>query len=201
MGLAQINLSQVPADQRLAELPDEGILYVFSVYGWQVAGTADPDTPAGEPDHEWTQILYCDNSAARLERRSTPLRASENFAANATFLPTLCLPISVDEPSVRALQLEKAQADQFDRMNSDFTYVANYADGLNDRHLLLGYADWVQYVIRPVKEQDLRLLFQLASNPNSGMCWGDGGYFYALLAKQDLKQTRFSKITTGYQCG
>jgi predicted DNA-binding protein (MmcQ/YjbR family) len=199
--LAQIKLDEVLLDQRLADLPSGGILYVFSVYGWQAEDTADPDTPGGEPQQDWTQILFHDDSTAPLHRCNTPEGASEYPAARVTFHPTLCLPISVDEPSVVALGLDQSQARRFDEMNSAFTYAANYEDGPHDRHLLLGYADWVQRVIDPVKRQDLRLLIQVASDPNTGMCWGDGGYIYAFISKPDLQQRRFSNITTEYQCG
>jgi uncharacterized protein YwqG len=199
--LAQINLEQVPPEQRLADLPASGIIYFFSVYGWQAEGTSDPDMPAGDPQQDWTQILYHDDAATPLQRRSTPERTSEYPAGKVTFHSTLCLPISVEEPTVAALELEEEQADQFDEMNSAFTYIANYADGPHNRHLLLGYADWVQYVIDPVRKKDLRLLFQLASDLNTGMCWGDGGYVYAFISRPDLQQFRLSFVTTEYQCG
>jgi uncharacterized protein YwqG/predicted DNA-binding protein (MmcQ/YjbR family) len=199
--LAQINLDQVLPEQRLVDLPAHGILYVFSVYGWQAEGTADPDVPGSQPQPGWTQILFHDDPAAPLQRRDTPERAAEYPAAQATFHSTLCLPISVAEPSVVALRLDQAQADRFDEMNLAFTYVANYSEGPHARHLLLGYADWAQYVIDRVKEQDLRLLFQLASDPNTSMCWGDGGYIYSFIGKPDLAALRFSNITTEYQCG
>ncbi len=199
--LAQINLGDVRPDQRLVELPERGILCVFSVYGWQEEGSSDPDVPRGDPQPAWTQILLCDDPVAPLRRHATPDDVSEYPAANVSFHPTLCLPTSTDEPSVAALDLDDDETEQFDEMTSAYAYAANYANGPRDRHLLLGYADWVQYVIEPVKQHDLRLLFQLASDQNTGMCWGDGGYIYAMISKPDLQQRRFANITSDYQCG
>jgi uncharacterized protein YwqG len=199
--LAQINLSELPPEQRLADLPASGILYVFSVYGWQLEGTSDPDVPRGEPGSDWTQILFHDSPIALLHRQNTPEGASEYPAAKVTFHPMLCLPTSLDEPSVAALKLDESQRNSFDELSSAFQYVANYFDGPGDRHLLMGYADWVQYVIDPVRQHDLRLLVQIASDANSEMCWGDGGYIYAFASKSDLMAQRFSNITTDYQCG
>lgn len=99
------------------------------------------------------------------------------------------------------MNLEDGLAARFDQMNSAFTYLVNYDAGPHDRHLLLGYADWVQYVIEPVRKQNLRLLFQLASDRNTQMCWGDGGYIYAFIRDADLQARRFSQVTTEYQCG
>jgi uncharacterized protein YwqG/predicted DNA-binding protein (MmcQ/YjbR family) len=192
--LAQIDLGEIPPSRRLADLPATGILYVFS-------GAWHPDTLGDEPQQDCSQVLFHNDAGASLTRHSAPEGTSEHPAAKVTFHSTLCLPTSINEPSVEALNLDTAQADRFNEMMWPFNYVASHEVGPNGRHLLLGYADWVQRVIEPVKEQDLRLLFQLASDPNTKMCWGDGGYIYCLISKSDLQQRRFSNITTGYQCG
>ena len=50
-------------------------------------------------------------------------------------------------------------------------------------------------------EGKLRLLFQLASDENAGMGWGDGGHLYFCVRPADLKAKRFDRVDVDYQCG
>jgi uncharacterized protein YwqG len=44
-------------------------------------------------------------------------------------------------------------------------------------------------------------LFQLSSDQDTEMCWGDGGYIYFWIGPRDLKRRNFKRIHTDYQCG
>jgi len=51
-----------------------------------------------------------------------------------------------------------------------------------------------QGFVDAVAEDDLLLLFQLASDATTEMCWDDGGYIYFWIRPTDLKQHRFSTV-------
>src|SRR5262249_28452161 len=70
--LAQVNLAELQGAASPEELPRTGMLWFFSVYGWQVEGDADPQLPRGRPTRTWTQILWQADNAARLRRVPTP---------------------------------------------------------------------------------------------------------------------------------
>jgi uncharacterized protein YwqG len=69
------------------------------------------------------------------------------------------------------------------------------------RNLLLGYADYMQFFVDEVADRDLRLLFQLGSDDNARMGWGDGGYLYFWANPSDIARLDFTKVHTDFQCG
>jgi len=63
--------------------------------------------------------------------------------------------------------------------------------GYNDsraKELELGVTDWM-------------LLFQIDSDPNAGMFWGDQGRVYFVIKKQDVVDSDFNNAWALLQCG
>jgi len=199
--LVQINLAEVPPNLAPASLPRSGILYFFSVYGWQVEGDADPQLPPGDLEDDWTQVLFHADGRAPLERQPTPREVNAFKAAKVEFLPILCLPTHTKEPAVARLGWKRNVKEKYDELVCAFNSACGYQMGYPVRHLLLGFADYEQDFVDAVAERRLRLLFQLASDNDAGMCWGDGGYIYFWIRPQDFKRRNFKHIHTDYQCG
>ena len=198
--LAQINLSDLPEGAERGGLPARGVLSFFSVWGWQVEGDADPQTPSDEPAADWTQVLHHADVDA-LRRRSTPEGVNSFPAAEAKLLPIVCLPNQREEPGAAGLGWDDETWEKFSAVVSDYDAVCSHRLGFPARNLLLGYADYMQSFVEEVATHDLRLLFQLASDDNAAMCWGDGGFLYFWADPRDLARGDFTRIHTDYQCG
>jgi len=198
--LAQINLAQIPSSEDRVGLPQSGMLYLFSVYGWQSPDDSDPHLPGGAYAPSWTRILY-HKEASALTRRQPPSALTAFDCAPVDMLPILSLPTSGDEPVVASLNLGEDERDRYESFVSVFTTVCDYALGRPARHLLLGFADYVQFCVEEVAAGYLQLLFQIASDDNTGMCWGDGGNLYFWLPPADLECLDFESVYTDYQCG
>jgi predicted DNA-binding protein (MmcQ/YjbR family) len=199
--LAQINLADVPQSVASADLPRSGILYFFSVYGWQVAGAADPQLPPGDLAADWTQVLFYAGGRASLQRRATPAEVNAFKAAKVDFLPILSLPTHTSEPAVARLGWQSNVKKKYDDLVCAFNSACGYQMEYPARHLLRGFADYEQDFVDAVAEQRLTLLFQLSSDQDTEMCWGDGGYIYFWIGPRDLKRRNFKRIHTDYQCG
>ncbi len=198
--LAQINLADAAKAVAFSGLPKAGVLHVFSVYGWQVEGNWDPQLPPGQPADDWTRILY-HPSADGLKRQKTPPKVNAFPAAAVEFVPVLSLPADSHEPARAALNLSDDEQNRFDSLYDTFEAVTMYPLASPPRHQLLGYAKYEQQFVDAVAEQKLRLVFQLASDGNVGMWWGDDGFLYYWASPADLKKRDFSRVVTDYQCG
>jgi uncharacterized protein YwqG/predicted DNA-binding protein (MmcQ/YjbR family) len=199
--LLQINLAEIPKAIRFADLPEDGILSFFSVYGWQEDGDADPHLPPGEYEYDWTQILYHPASAGPLRRHPTPPAVNAFKAAAVEFVPILSLPTDIKEPDVAKLKWKKDIKERFDDLVMSFNDIRGHQNGNPAPNVLGGFAEYIQMFVDAVAEQDLQLLFQLASDDHAGMCWGDGGYIYFWIRPDDLKRRVFTRVYTDYQCG
>jgi predicted DNA-binding protein (MmcQ/YjbR family) len=199
--LAQINLAEVPEGFERGGLPDGGMLYFFSVFGWQVEGDADPQLPHGQYDFDWTQILYHPSGKALLQRQRTPAGVNSFKPAKVDFVPILSLPTDTKEPRVAKLKWQRGVKGKYDRLVSSFNDACSYQLHHPARNLLLGFADYEQHFVGEVAEQKLQLLFQLDSDDSAEMCWGDGGLIYFWIRPQDVKRRNFKRVYTDYQCG
>lgn len=99
------------------------------------------------------------------------------------------------------LKWSKSVAEKYESLASDFKAIVGHRMGNPPRTLILGYADYEQQFVRAVARNDLRLLFQLASDPAADMLWGDGGFVYFWVGDSDLKHGKFAKILTDLQGG
>jgi predicted DNA-binding protein (MmcQ/YjbR family) len=198
--LAQVNLSDLPEGAERGGLPASGLLSFFSAWGWQVEDDADPQIPDGEPAPDWTRILYREDLGA-LRRHPVPDGVNSFPAAGAELVPIVCLPNDKGEPDVAGLGWDDETWERFSRVVSDHDAMCSQLLGDPARNLLLGYADYIQSFVEEVAARDLRLLFQLASDDNAQMCWGDGGFLYFWADPRDIASRDFTKIHTDYQCG
>ena len=176
--LGQVNLSEVAAVETLEDLPQSGVLYFFSVYGWQDEDDSDPQLPNDPTQVGWTQILFLSESDVPLQRRERPSDVNGFKGARVELIPTIALP-DAQEPVMASLRWSEAEIEVFDqKLVYSFKAVRDYGLGHPANHLLLGFADYVQEFVDVVADQHLQLLFQIASDDNTWMCWGDGGYIY-----------------------
>ena len=91
-------------------------------------------------------------------------------------------------------------AQQIADVGCEYSNLLGYQLGQPPRHLFLGYADYVQDITPAVQEQNLALLFQVASD-NHTMCWGDGGYLYFFIKPENLDPLDLYGVVGDYQSG
>lgn len=194
--LAQINLEELPATAQLS-LPRNGLLSIFSVFGWQEDGDSDPQLPPGVQNANWTRVLHV--SSTNLSRcRTFP---STFPPSRVEFIPTVCYPRDDREPTLARLKWNREIQERYNDFVGDYLGVTKLLNGLSERTLLLGYADYEQDFTPEVGERRLRLLFQLGSVGSSEMMWGDGGYLYFWIPPADLARGHFQNIWADCQGG
>jgi uncharacterized protein YwqG/predicted DNA-binding protein (MmcQ/YjbR family) len=198
--LAQINLSELPEGADRGGLPARGLLSFFSAWGWQDEGDADPHPPADEPAPAWTRVIL-HQDLKMLRPRQTPEGVNAFPAAEADPIPIVCLPTDRNEPTVAALGWDEETWDHFSELVDEYNAVRSHQLGFPARNLLLGYADYQQYFVEEVADRGLQLLFQLASDANADMCWGDDGNIYFWADPRDVARGDFTKLHMDYQCG
>ncbi len=199
--LAQINLAEVSQVISLENLPGSGILYFFSVYGWQVEGDSDPQLPEASSEEGWTQVLYQSEMNVPLRRRKLPSDVNGFKPTAVEFIPVLSLPDG-KEPVVTALKWKEDDLEHYDwDLVLSYRKVRNKPLRKASPHLLLGYAEYEQECPKVVAENNLQLLFQLATDFKADMCWGDGGLIYFWMKPEDIVRRDFSTIFVDYQCG
>ena len=137
----------------------------------------------------------------RLRRHRKPEGVNGFPAAAAMPVPIVCFPNDRQEPAVAALGWDEETWDEFSKVVTSYNAVRNHQLGSPARHLVLGYADYEQDFVEQVAARDLQLLFQLASDDNAAMCWGDGGFIYFWADPRDIADGDFTKVHTDYQCG
>jgi uncharacterized protein YwqG len=116
-------------------------------------------------------------------------------------VPIVCFPNDQQEPAVAALGWAEETWDKFSKVVNSYNAVRNHQLGYPARNLVLGYADYEQNFVEQVAARDLQLLFQLASDDNASMCWGDGGFIYFWADPRDIAGGDFTKIDTDSQGG
>lgn len=199
--LAQVNLKQAAAAARLRELPSSGMLSLFSGCGWEEDEEGDAGIPIGEFAVGWTQVLYCPKSRVPLRRHPSPPKVNTYKAAPVEHVPILSLP-DPREPSMTALNWTEDELETLDwRLSPTFKSVRDYLLGHPSQHQLGGFADYEQQFVDAVAESRLQLLFQIASDGNTGMHWGDDGFIYAWISPKNLKRRDFSELLVDFQCG
>lgn len=198
--LAQIDLAEIAKlGVPIKGLPSDGLLSVFSVWGWLDAHNSDPQTPEnGNVDQVgWTVALHTP-PRVKLERARTPRGVNSFKAAVVEPTPILSLPNHRAEPPLAALDWTDDEYERFDEMQSDFRSIQmghwlKNSDSFASHHLLGGYALFQQAFPTEVLDKGLTMFLQIGSDGNTGMCWGDGGEltFYAdakALAKGRLER-------------
>jgi uncharacterized protein YwqG len=203
--IAQFNLPELPPGVTEG-LPSVGMLYFFYDMNAQPWGF-DPK------DGDGHRVLYLESEAG-LSRTSPPDDIDYDEAVLECHLEvakTLSLPS--DPPNGLSYEEHRSKWDA-------------YFDLTDGRHQLLGLPNEIQnpmelecqlasnglYVGDPSGYQDIRarahkdgaadwrLLFQMDSDENTGVMWGDVGTIYYWIRKQDLAVKRFDKTWLILQC-
>ena len=214
--LAQIDLADAPP-AIAADLPREGLLSFFyacddSTWGFDPkdAGKSAvrwfPDAKSARPPGAWPKDLA---EERRFQEVPVRLHGTPVLAPSESPLLDTALPRKEDREAYGNL-METLMADQ--------SWAA--------RSLLLGHAEQIQgdmseecslvtagiycgdataskhprYEELAAKALDWRLLFQLHSVEEAGMCWGDLGCLYFWIRDEDLRAKRFNAAWMILQC-
>lgn len=196
--LAQINLAESAEVETFADLPRIGLLSVFSAYGWQEDGDDGTWLPV-QTSPDWTRILY-QPTANGLRRQESPTGVKTFPAAPVKFVPILSLPEDEGEPVLATLCASDDDQSRFSKIHCTFNSVTMSPLGHPPKHQLLGYPFYEQGIEPMVVKQKLRMVFQLESDDNIAMLWGDGGRLYFWMKPDDLKKCNFSRVISGFQC-
>jgi len=200
--VAQINLADLPTGVDAGPLPTAGLLSFFSAYGWMEEDFGEPhpiNDENGSP--AWSRVLYFQDST-RLGRRTPPAGVHEFPAAPAQTAPLVTFPSSPEEPLFDALRpfeedLYAFLDDVFEPYRTYQGYAAGRPRGVSS--WLMGHADFIQGV-GAAAGGGRRLLLQLGSEEDAGMCWGDLGRLYFYIHPDDLARGEFSRVYTDFQC-
>ena len=213
--LAQINLEQAAEYDKQGLLPKTGMLYFFHEGGDEVWGF-DPKDKGG------FRTVYYDGGTSELIAVPLPDDLEDYFKFKPCRLQFSC------EKSYPSNLYELSNvffgSDESDD-NDDFYYIASENSG-NVIHKLFGYPDLLQNDIflecqlvssglycgnasgyndpraEGLKEgaADWMLLFQIDTDDNADMMWGDVGRVYFAIKKQDLQNRNFDAVWSVFQC-
>ncbi len=207
--LAQFDLAKVAEAFSNSPLPRVGRLYFFAQCDTDIEFRADGSVDVA---------LLFDGSGAPVQRRDFPQELGDDLAFDACRLDGGLVQTYPDplHPAMRPL----LTAEEHDDPNMDFWSEMN-----GETHLL-GYPDRLQDLVEHEAERfwrarqsggdpykinlnerdedvacrDWRLLFQLASESEPGMEWGDSGYLYFMIRERDLRDKRFDQVVCVLQC-
>jgi uncharacterized protein YwqG len=198
--LAQIDLATMRVQGTpLPGLPNEGLLSLFSAWGWSSEDAGDPAIPeSGLRDQEgWTTVLRTpvDNP---LRRRQKPSGLKHYTAAAVEPIAVMSLPNHEHEPNVQRLRWSPEVVRRFDEMQTEFRsaqmeHYLKTSDALTAPHQLGGYALF-QQIYPPELDSSRCMLLQIGSDALTKMMWGDGGELTFYADSTAIKQGRFERI-------
>jgi uncharacterized protein YwqG len=206
--LGQLNFSETLSHDTERLLPSSGIAYFFydaeqGVWGY------DPN------DQDKFKVIYTEATES-LIRSAFPedLPQQSRFkACGLKFCSTVSLP-SWENETIHGLMTDD-EADTYAGINipDKATKLLGYADPIQGEmeeecaFIANGIycGDTNQYQHPRAKEiirqkDQWQLLFQIDSESDSGMDWGDGGRLYFWIKKDDLKDKKFDKCWLILQC-
>jgi uncharacterized protein YwqG len=197
--LAQISLAEIAkVGTPIKGLPSDGLLSVFSVWGWDLQPQTPEDHEGAQEENGWTVVRHTPRRA-KLERLKSPRGVSPFKAAVVEPTPILSLPNHRIEPPLAALNWTDDEYERFDEMQSDFRSIQmghwlKNSDSFASHHLLGGYALFQQEFPEEVLEKRLAMFLQIGSDGNTGMCWEDGGELTFYADARGLAKGRFERI-------
>ena len=203
--LAQIDLAEIAKFGTILNgLPNNGLLSLFSVWGWVTDDDSDPQTPNynWKVQDGWTIALHT-VAGQDLTRREAP--GDVHVFPAAAVEPTLMhsLPNHQQEPPVAALNWSDETWDTFDTMQADYRCIQTIRWLKNmegSYHLLGGYATFQQEYPEDLLPSGTSMLLQIGSDHNAGMCWGDDGELAFHANTEALGKGRFEDLFCDYQC-
>jgi uncharacterized protein YwqG len=216
--LACIDCSELPDSSEIDWLPRSGFLLFFYDLKSQPWGF-DPADRGGAATVYLSAADVSDVQTAALP--PVPLRGDEVIKkAYVTFTLTKVAP-SLENPAVEALHLNDDESDVYAELRE-----SSY--GKNPHHQIGGYADPIQnenmgeecqlvthgiYLGGSSTQPDPRidtlrdgaanwsLLFQMDSDNELDIMWGDAGMLYFWIRREDARKLDFSKTWLILQCG
>lgn len=199
--LAQIDLGEVTRwGSFIHGLPTNGLLSVFSVWGWIDEDDLDPKVPqeGWQEQTGWTVVLHT-AAEKKPTRRNTPDDVISYKGAAVEPVAILSLPNHRVEPPLAALGWSDELLGRFDEMQSEFRsrqmdHWFGHRDAFTSCHQLGGYAVFQQEFPQEVLEMGLAMLLQIGTDENSGMCWGDGGELTFYTGAKELANGRFERV-------
>lgn len=222
--LAQLDLREVANVAPPGLLPDSGLLSFFYLGDLETLTLEEPDPDA------WRVIWIPPGAAPLVRRGAPVAGSRVKVPPGAWSSPAFVEPSNEPfAPCTVALgaALSLPDEDTAERELGVDPYdydVLDAMDALRHRgHQLLGFASPVQddpagecprtngqasndgegedadedEAERP---RDWRLLFQLDSDDDAGMMWGDSGMLYFMIREPDLRERRFDRVWTVFQC-
>lgn len=219
--IAQFRLSEIAPHDIDNILPTRGLLYFFYAAdsqpwgsyedrdGWSIVYIADENTPLVRTPHPSAEGKY-----TRIE--ALPLHS-------VSFLSGLSLPIlQYGDSSYYGLEMDDDEKEAY------YTLIDRFTDDLPAAHQIFGYPIPIQYYVEwecvlsslpDDRRQQLRdrlkadkgtlhhekmrewqFLFQIDTDDDLKVMWGDVGMLYVCIPKTSLKQRRFENCWTVLQC-
>jgi uncharacterized protein YwqG len=202
--LTQINLNEISRlPPPFRGLPKDGLISVFSVWGWVDGDNLDPDTPADhswkrQEDSGWTVVLHTPSNDV-LERREIPDGVNSFKAALIEPKTMLSLPNATPEPALVSRGWPLEVADSFDSMQSDYRMLQTrqwrkQGCAMESAHMLGGYAIFQQMYPEELLQKDLVMFLQISSDTSAGMWWSDAGELTFYASPKGLAAGRFERI-------
>jgi uncharacterized protein YwqG len=211
--LCQLDLSEIPAECVRNGLPVSEILYFFYHYEYQWQ-EYDPK------DKKCWQVIYTPKSREECSWRDVPRALTDDCIYKAkpvTFIPIATYP-DWDDEEIKGLNMTLEQGDQYAKLrravfqNEPAHQLFGYPSPMQVNNMDLecqlasnglgGDARWYDPRAEQVAagRSEWRFLFQLDSDDDVGMMWGDCGKLYFWIKKADLEEMRFENCWMILQC-
>jgi uncharacterized protein YwqG/predicted DNA-binding protein (MmcQ/YjbR family) len=198
--LAQLDLAAIAKlGTPVPALPTEGLLSIFSAWGWRVNGYPKlPESDFSQEEDGWTVVIHT-ASRVNLVRRETPDEISAFPAAGIELIPVLSSPNHPDEPEVSKLDLGEETWSKIDDLFSDYRSIQmghylKQTDSLASHHLLGGYPIFQRAFPDYILDLNVAMFLQFGSDSKTDMMWGDGGALVLCGDTKALAEGRFERI-------
>ena len=208
--IAQINLTEVAAFHKSNQLPSKGILYFFcsaeqEAWGFDIK------------DKDKFNVFFYDGNLSELKRQEFPKDLKEHSrykSCKLSFQSSVSLPNW--EQDYVSKKLNKVESDKYLDITEEIVEsnkILGHADNIQGPMELecelvtngLYCGDATGYNHPKAKQLEKNadtwtLLFQVDSNDEAGMMWGDMGMLYFWIKIEDLKNKKFDKCWLISQC-
>ncbi|HQY63288.1 MAG: DUF1963 domain-containing protein [Myxococcales bacterium] len=189
MFVAQLSLADASLCDPSGLLPREGHLCFFRCTQWEFSSDHE-----GGSEFEVCSVLHVPQGPCERTHPGQVAYEDDFFEGPAPrvfesravrFAPTFALPVSLDHFSATQPFQENYE--------SIAEAVNGFVDArVSNAHRLLGYPREADFV-GAFEEDDVELL-QLASVDAWPMSWGDAGCLHFVIAREDLKASRFTRV-------
>ena len=203
--LAQFDLRELTqVGLPFKSLPTQGMLSIFSAWGWMVDGDADPHVPAEDETPDWTKCIHLQRRN-QLERRKCP-RGTHRFKSTPfTPIAIRSFPMHLSEPSIKTLGWNPDQCERYQKFADTFLHIQLRRFAPNSHgswHQLGGYGHFQQYLPDKIQSGKHELFLQLGTDDwASDMMWGDGGELSLIGPSNKMRRGIFDTLIGEVQGG